>query len=87
MLLFVSTLIRIAVAGMPNLVARLSDVEGLTAMRSLADASTAVTRLTNVVRARGQRLLLDRSDHGGLLSLPYCRFGNDCRFGGIPTVF
>jgi hypothetical protein len=70
MLFFVPTLFRLAVAGMPDIVvAGLADVEGLSGMLGLTDVLGAIPRLTNVVRARGQRLLLDRGDHGGLLVL------------------
>jgi hypothetical protein len=86
MLFFVPTLFRLAVGGMADVVAGFADVGDLTGMLGLTDALAAIARLTYVVRTRDQRLLA-RGSRGGLLGLPNCRFGNDCRFGGILAIF
>src|ERR687890_1884296 len=86
LLYFVPTLLGHAVGGMGDLVGGFADVGDLTDKRGLADAATAIGRLTKVVRARGQRLLA-RDSSGGLLGLPNCRFANHCRFGGSLASF
>jgi hypothetical protein len=87
MLYFVPTLLGLAVGGMADVaVGGFADVGDLTGMLWLTDAPAAFGRLTNTVRARGQRLLA-RGGHGGLLGLPNCRFANLCRFGGSLANF
>jgi hypothetical protein len=82
MLSFVPTLFRLAVGGMADVVGRFADVGDLTDKRGLTDAAAAIGRLTNTVRARGQRLLA-RGGHGGLLGLPNCRFGGSLANFGL----
>src|SRR5215204_5971233 len=82
MLYFVPALFRLAVGGMLDVVGGFADVGRLTDKRGLTDAPPAIGWLSNVVRARSQRLLA-RGGCGGLLRLPNCRFANNCRFGGI----
>jgi hypothetical protein len=74
-LFFLPTLFRRAVAGMPDVVAGSASVEGLSGIHGLTDTPAAIPWLTNVVRARGRRLL-DRGGHGGLPGLPHGRFGS-----------
>jgi hypothetical protein len=84
MLLFVSTLLGLAVSGMAYVVGGFADVGHLTDMAGFTDDPAAIGRLTNVVRARSQRLLA-RGGRGGLLGLPNCRFANNRRFGRRAT--
>jgi hypothetical protein len=87
MLCFVPTLLGLAVGGMYDVtVGGFADVGDLTGMLWFTDAPAAIGQLTNVVRARGQRLLA-RGSSGGLLGLPNRWLGDDCRFGGILASF
>jgi hypothetical protein len=86
MLYFVPTHFRLAVGGMVDLIGGVADVGSLTDKRGLTDAPAAIGWLSNVVRARGQRLLA-RGGCGGLLGLPNCRFANNFRFGDILANF
>jgi len=86
MLYFVPTPLGLAVGGMVDLIRGVADVGRLTDKRGLTDAPPTIGWLSNVVRARGQRLLA-RGGCGGLLRLLNGRFGNNCRFGGILATF
>src|SRR5687768_3672699 len=86
MLYFVTTLFRLAVGGTVDGVREFADVGGLTDKCALTDALPDIGWLSNVVRAREQRLLA-RGASSGLFGFLNCRFGNDCRFGGILATF
>jgi hypothetical protein len=86
MLYFVPTHVRLAIGGVPDLIRGFAGFGRLTDKRGLTDAPPAIGWLSNVVRARGQRLLA-RGGCGGLLGLLNCRFANNFRFGGVPATF